>query len=80
MCAVCTVRGVRTRCRVNLPLRGVRIMSHRITPSTDDATGSPITEINRALGKRREPPSPLRQHAKPKALIACGLAQEEARC
>ena len=46
-------------------------MSH-ITPSTDisrdDATGSPITEINRALGKRREPPSPLRQHAK--ALIA----------
>ena len=46
-------------------------MSH-ITPSTDisrdDATGSPITDINRALGKRREPPSPLRQHAK--ALIA----------
>ena len=43
-----------------------------ITPSTDisrdDATGSPITEINRALGKRREPPSPVRRPAK--ALIA----------
>ena len=44
----------------------------RITPSTDrstdDATGSPITEINKALGKHRDPPSPVRRPAK--ALIA----------
>ena len=36
--------------------------------ATDDATRSPITEINKALGRRREPPSPVRRQAK--ALIA----------